>query len=241
VAPLFHAAAGILPAEAGGQVFRRPTAPDYLAAPPPRPAEPVLEVVDVSFRHASRATDVLSGCELVIRAGDRVLLEGPSGGGKSTLVSLLAGMRAPSSGLLLARGLDMSCLGEIGWRSRVSAAPQFHENHVLTESFAFNLLMSRSWPPRREDIAEAQAICEELGLGSLLKRMPGGMYETVGETGWQLSHGEKSRLFIARALLQRSDVVILDESLAALDPENMAATLRCIRKRAPSLVVVAHP
>jgi ATP-binding cassette subfamily B protein len=242
VAPLFHAASGVVSVAGGApRAVRRPTAPEYLIAPPARRAEPVLEAVDVSFRHASRATDVLSGCDLIIRSGDHVLIEGPSGGGKSTLVSLLAGMRTQSSGLLLARGLDMSCLGEAGWRSRVSAAPQFHENHVLTESFAFNLLMSRGWPPRREDVEEAQAVCEELGLGPLLRRMPGGMFETVGETGWQLSHGEKSRLFIARALLQRSDVVILDESLAALDPENMATTLRCIRARAPSLVVIAHP
>jgi ATP-binding cassette subfamily B protein len=54
----------------------------------------------------------------------------------------------------------------------------------------------------------------------------------VGETGWQLSHGEQSRLFIARALLHYIDVVILDESLAALDPENMVLTLRCLRARA---------
>jgi ATP-binding cassette subfamily B protein len=112
---------------------------------------------------------------------------------------------------------------------------------VLTESFVFNLLMSRSWPPRRKDLVEAREICIELGLGPLLERMPAGMYQLVGETGWQLSHGEKSRLFIARALLQNSDVVIMDESLAALDPENMAATLRCMRARAPSLVVIAHP
>jgi ATP-binding cassette subfamily B protein len=201
----------------------------------------VLEAVDVSFRHAGRAADVLQGCDLVVRPGDRVLIQGPSGGGKSTLVSLLTGMQMPSNGLLLARGLDMSCLGETGWRSRVSASPQFHENHILTESFAFNLLMSRSWPPRPEDVEEARTICLELGLGPLLSRMPGGMFQMVGETGWQLSHGEQSRLFIARALLQRSEVVILDESLAALDPENMAQALRCLRARAPSLVVVAHP
>jgi ATP-binding cassette subfamily B protein len=150
-------------------------------------------------------------------------------------------MQMPRNGLLLARGLDMSCLGETGWRARVSAAPQFHENHVLTETFAFNLLMSRGWPPRPQDLEEARTVCEELGLGPLLERMPGGMYQMVGETGWQLSHGEQSRLFIARALLQHSDVVILDESLAALDPENLALTLRCLRARALSLVVVAHP
>jgi ATP-binding cassette subfamily B protein len=239
VAPLFHAAAGVGPGSRGPS--RRLTAPEYLVMPPATETEPVLEAVDVTFRHAGRATDVLSGCDLVIRAGDRVLIQGPSGSGKSTLVSLLAGMQPPKSGLLLARGLDMSCLGEAGWRARVSLAPQFHENHVLTESFAFNLLMSRGWPPRREDLQEARAVCKELGLGPLLARMPGGMFETVGETGWQLSHGEKSRLFIARALLQNSDVVILDESLAALDPENMALALRCMRARARSLVVIAHP
>lgn len=245
VAPMFHAAAGGGPGDA--QVLRplrpqrRLTAPEYLVMPPAAGTEPVLEAVDVTFRHAGRATDVLAGCDLVIRPGDRVLIQGPSGSGKSTLVSLLTGMQVPRSGLLLARGLDRSCLGEAGWRARVSLAPQFHDNHVLTESFAFNVLMSRGWPPRREDLEEARAVCQELGLGPLLERMPGGMFETIGETGWQLSHGEQSRLFIARALLQHSDVVILDESLAALDPENMALALRCLRARAPSLVVIAHP
>jgi ATP-binding cassette subfamily B protein len=239
VAPLFHAAAGVLPD--GAKPVRRATAPENLVLSPSRAGEPVLEAVDVAYRHANRAADVLSGCDLVIRHGDQVLLQGPSGSGKSTFASLLTGMQSAKRGLLLARGLDMSCLGETGWRARVSASPQFHENHVLTESFAFNLLMSRSWPARKEDIDEAQQICEELGLGPLLRRMPAGMYQTVGETGWQLSHGEQSRLFIARALLQRADVVILDESLAALDPENMASTLKCLRARAPSLVMIAHP
>ena len=240
VAPLFHAAGGTLPAGTS-RPSRRPTPPEYAVTAPPSGTEPVLEAIDVTYRHANRNVDVLSGCDLVIRPGDRILIQGPSGGGKSTLVSLLTGIQQPRSGLLLARGLDMSCLGETGWRARVSAAPQFHENHVLTETFAFNLLMSRGWPPRAQDLDDARAVCDELGLGPLLERMPGGMWQMVGETGWQLSHGEQSRLFIARALLQRSDVVILDESLAALDPENMAATLRCMRARAPSLIVIAHP
>ena len=247
VAPLFHAAARRFPgarttgAPSAAQTASRLAAPEYVVSAPATPAEAVLEAVDVTFRHERGAADVLSGANLVVRHGDRVLIQGPSGSGKSTLAALLTGMQQPRSGLVLARGLDMSCLGETGWRARVSAAPQFHENHVLTETFAFNLLMSRNWPPRDEDLAEARAVCEELGLGPLVRRMPGGLFQMVGETGWRLSHGEQSRLFIARALLQHSDVVILDESLAALDPENMAAALRCVRARAPSLVVIAHP
>ena len=242
VAPLFHAAAGRFPPElAGARTTRRPTAPEYALPSAPAEREPVLEAVDVSFRHHSRATDVLSACDLVVHNGDRILVQGPSGSGKSTFASLLTGMQSPRSGLVLARGLDMSCLGETGWRARVAAAPQFHENHILSETFAFNLLMSRSWPPRPADLLEAEQVCKELGLAPLLERMPAGMFQMVGESGWQLSHGEQSRLFIARALLQRADVVILDESLAALDPENMAITLRCMRARARSLIVIAHP
>lgn len=235
VAPLFRAAA--MPAV--GAPSR--TDPEYVVMPPSRGTELVLELVDVSFRHATRSTDVLAGCSLEVRSGDHVLVQGPSGSGKSTIAGLLAGMRTPSSGLVLARGLDMSCLGDRGWRARVSAAPQFHENHILTESLAFNVLMARGWPPRPEDVTDARVVCEELGLRPLLDRMPAGIFEMVGETGWQLSHGERSRVYIARALLQNADVVILDESLAALDPENMALTLRCVRARARSLVVIAHP
>lgn len=242
VAPLFHAAAGRFPEHLrDARPLRRPTSAEYVVAPPAVGREPVLEAIDLTFRHANRAVDVLSGCDLVVHRGDRVLLQGASGSGKSTFASLLTGVQAPRSGLLLARGLDMSCLGETGWKTRVSASPQFHENHVLSETFAFNLLMGRGWPPRIEDVADARAVCDELGLGPLLERMPGGLFQMVGESGWQLSHGEQSRLFIARALVQRCDVIILDESLAALDPENMATTLRCMRARAPALIVIAHP
>jgi ATP-binding cassette subfamily B protein len=201
----------------------------------------LLEANNISFRYAARSERALRGCSVEIREGDRVLLEGSSGSGKSTLASLLTGLRQPESGLMLLDGLDQHTLGGDGWRRRVVAAPQFHENHVLTETFAFNLLMGRRWPPRAEDLREAKSICLELGLGDLLRRMPAGMFQMVGDSGWQLSHGEKSRLYIARALLQGADLIILDESFAALDPETLRLAMDCVLKRAATLLVVAHP
>jgi ATP-binding cassette subfamily B protein len=65
--------------------------------------------------------------------------------------------------------------------------------------------------------------------------------QMVGESGWQLSHGERSRLFIARALLQQSDLIVLDESFAALDPVTLERALTCVLNRAPTLLVIAHP
>lgn len=201
----------------------------------------VVEAHDLVFRYGERTDPALAGCSLTVRAGERLLLEGPSGGGKSTLGSLLAGLRIPQSGLLLLGGLDRHSLGREGWRRRAVAAPQFQENHVLTDIFAFNLLMGREWPPRPGDFEEAETVCRELGLGELLDRMPAGLLQMVGESGWQLSHGEKSRLYIARAILQRAELVVLDESFAALDPESLRRALECVLARARTLLVIAHP
>jgi ABC-type bacteriocin/lantibiotic exporter with double-glycine peptidase domain len=71
--------------------------------------------------------------------------------------------------------------------------------------------------------------------------MPAGLDQIVGETGWQLSSGERSRVFLARALLQGADVVLLDESLAALDPETLQQCMECAMQRATTLLVIAHP
>ncbi len=201
----------------------------------------LIEARGLTFRYAERARPVLENCSLHIANGDRILLEGPSGGGKSTLVSLLTGIRTPQSGVMLLHGLDRPTFGSSGWRKRITAAPQFHENHVLSGSFAYNLLLGREWPTSFEIRDKAAALCKELGLGELVAKMPAGLEEMVGETGWQLSHGEKSRLYIARTLLQGVELVVLDESFASLDPETMRVAQRCVLNHAPALVVVSHP
>ncbi len=196
---------------------------------------------DISFRYRERGRDVLHECQLEVREGQRILLEGASGGGKSTLAAILTGLRDPQSGLLLLQGFDRQTVGTALWRQRVVLVPQFHENHVFTDTLAFNLLMGKRWPPEPEDLQEAEIVCHELGLGDLLQRMPGGMQQMVGESGWRLSHGERSRIYVARALLQEPDIVILDESFGALDPENLSIAMECAHRRAATLMVIAHP
>lgn len=226
VAELFHAGAG---ADAPGA---------WMETPPPAPA--LVDAQDLRYAHPGGGAPVLQGLNLRIAPGDRLLLQGASGSGKSTLAALLTGLRQPQSGLLLMQGLDAPTLGA-QWQALATAAPQFHENHVLSGSLAFNLLMGRQWPAGPAALAEAQAVCEALGLDDLLQRMPAGLHQRIGETGWQLSHGERSRLFLARALLQGAPLTVLDESFAALDPETLARCLRAVRQRTQTLLVIAHP
>jgi ATP-binding cassette, subfamily B, bacterial len=207
----------------------------------PKAIAPLLEGRDLVFRYREHGDPVLQRVGISVASGERILLEGPSGGGKTTLAALLSGTRTPSSGLMLLDGLDRNTLGAHAWRRRVVLVPQFHDNHILMGSLAFNVLLGRGWPPQADDLEDAERICRALDLGPLLDRMPAGLQQPVGDTGWQLSHGEKSRVYIARALLQRPEVLILDESFAALDPETLGHTLAAVLARAPALVVIAHP
>ncbi len=232
VAPLFRAAARR--EEPGlSRAALRPRADD--ARTPP-----IIAARGLSFQHGSRTEPALDHVDFSIAAGERIVVEGPSGGGKSTLASLLVGWRVPTSGAVLLRGLDRKTWGAVRWRSRIAAAPQFHENRIFTASLSFNLLLGSAEDDSKEEERAVQ-MCHELGLGDLLARMPSGLRQLLGETGWQLSHGERSRVFIARALLSGGDLVVLDESLAGLDPSTARTVLDTLWRRAPALVVMAHP
>jgi len=210
--------------------------------PPTQPLRDgvVAQARELSFRYRRQGEPVLDSCSLNIPRSARLLLEGPSGSGKTTFASILAGLQSADSGLLLIDGLDRGALGAAGWRSRVTMATQAHDNYLLSGSLAFNLLMGRRWPAEPSDLVEAERVCRELGLGDLLDRLPGGLDQVVGETGWRLSQGERARVFLARALLQKPELLVLDESFSALDSENMERAMRCVNNRAQAVLAIAH-
>ncbi|MFF5229507.1 ATP-binding cassette domain-containing protein [Dactylosporangium sp. NPDC000521] len=199
---------------------------------------PLLEAEGVGYTYPGRERPVLRQVTLRVGAGDRILLEGASGSGKSTLAGLLGGQRAPSSGVLRLHGATLAEVGAAGWRRRVLTVPQPDHNHLMLGPLALNLLIGRGWPATPGDLADADAVCRALGLGDLLDRMPSGLAQIVGETGWQLSHGERSLVFLARALLQEPEVLVLDETFGALDPHTLERALAVTRERARTLLVI---
>ena len=199
-----------------------------------------LQVQGLQYRYPTAARSLIRDVDLTIAQGEKVLLSGTSGSGKSTIGALLAGRLAATGGTIISHGVDRHVVGNRGWLTHVCYVPQSGDNHVLTDTFAFNLLLGRPWPPSATDLAQARDLALALGLGPLLDKMPAGIMQMVGEGGWRLSQGERSRLFVARAILQNAQVLIADELLSPLDPASGLEVLDAIERLPNQLILIAH-
>lgn len=180
-------------------------------------------------------SDVFSNVCFTARRGDRVVITGPSGAGKSTLLSVLMGFLRPSSGTYTLDGVDTGTLSPKAMQRHISWCPQ--EAHLFDSSLRGNLLLARP----REDAPtddEMRAVLDEVGLGDLLAGLPDGLDTRIGSRGSRLSGGQRQRLAIARALLTRADVVLLDEPTAHLDRPSADALMADLRQILGDRIVV---
>jgi ATP-binding cassette subfamily B protein len=119
------------------------------------PAEtPALALRNVHFELPHQHA-LFENVSLQVRSGERLWVRGESGAGKSTLGALITGLKSPTRGSIAFCGLDRHVLGDQNYRGLVAGAPQFHENHVFSQSLAFNLLMGRA---RRSGFAPSSAL-----------------------------------------------------------------------------------
>jgi ATP-binding cassette, subfamily B, bacterial len=199
-----------------------------------------LNANQISFAYQD-SQQTLRNLSLHLKQGQQYLLQGESGSGKSTLLALLAGQTRPQQGWLLCNDRDLPSLGHRYWRKKICWVPQYHNNYLFSAPLLFNLLLGRNWPPTATDVEEAEHVCEKLGLTPLLEKMPAGILQSVGEMGWQLSQGERSRVFMARALLQKPDFLLLDESLGALDSATRLQILSQLKNEPAATLLCIHP
>ncbi|WP_415839306.1 ABC transporter ATP-binding protein [Nocardioides zeicaulis] len=191
----------------------------------------------VSFRYDGSARDVLREVSLRIPAGSSVAFVGSSGAGKTTLVDLVLGFHQPTSGAILADGVDVR--GDLPrWRAGLAMVPQ--DVYLLDESLRDNIRFTAAPAPEPDhdlDRAVAQA-----GLADVVTGLPDGLATEVGERGARISGGQRQRVGIARALYRRPSLLVLDEATSALDNETehkIAQTMTALRGEV-TLLVVAH-
>jgi ATP-binding cassette subfamily C protein len=191
---------------------------------------------NVSFGHDPATGDVLRNIDLSLPSGSFTVLSGASGAGKSTFLDLLGGLIEPTAGRILIDGAELTPALAPSWRRSIG--------YMAQEAFLFHdtIRANLTWAaPGVSDETLLDAI-HRVGLSGLLQSLPKGLDTIVGDRGANLSGGERQRLALARALLRRPRLILLDEPASALDASNEQHILELIEglRGTATIVLVTH-
>ncbi|EDU41119.1 hypothetical protein PtrCC142_002672 [Pyrenophora tritici-repentis] len=197
---------------------------------------------DVGFSYPARpGVPVLISLSLNIQPGQFCALVGPSGAGKSTVLALLERFYTPSSGSITINGFDIARHHGTSFRDDIAYVPQ--ENVLFQGSIKFNIGLGArpGHTPSDEEIQEA---CKLANIHETIMELPQGYDTECGSSGNQLSGGQRQRLSIARALVRKPKLLLLDESTSALDAESEKALElgleRAVKGHGVTVIAIAH-
>jgi len=193
-----------------------------------------LELRDVGFRYRGRTRRAVDRVSFTVNRGDRLVLVGRSGSGKTTTLGLLLGLLDPAEGEILVDDVPLSG-GRTTWRGRLAYVPQ--ETAILDATIEQNIAFGIH--EHEIDRARVHEATELAQLTDVVRRLPHGLETLVGEGGSALSGGQRQRLGLARALYGRPEVLVLDEVTSALDGETEARVLDVIDRLPSDMTVIA--
>lgn len=200
------------------------------------PTEAGLNIVfeDVWFRYADGEPWVLSGINLDIKPGSSIVILGPSGGGKTTLIKLMLGLLVPVKGDIFVDGISLRQINLAQYRSHIGTVMQ--EDQLFAGSILENVAF---FDP---DLNHQRVIdcLHKAGLYKEVITMPMSMQTLVGDMGTTLSGGQKQRLLVARALYKCPEILILDEATSHLDKDNQAHVHDALRSTGKTHISITH-
>ena len=202
---------------------------------PEKPKDGSIELSDVHFSYDGKK-EVIRGVSMNIGAGQTVALVGPSGGGKSTLASLMARFFDVNSGSIKIGGADVREIEKTELADTVSFV--FQNSRLIKASILENVKLGR---PNATD-EEAVAALHAAQCDDIIEKMPQGVNTMIGTKGVYLSGGEQQRIVIARAVLKNSPIIILDEATAFADPDNEVKVQKAFSSLAKNktVIMIAH-
>ncbi len=202
----------------------------------PMPFEREIEFRDVIFAYQNSGEEVLKGVSFRLQKGSVTALVGRSGAGKSTIADLLLGFLTPAKGEILIDGVPLTAENLPAWRQKMGYIPQ--EPLILNASVRENL--QRFHPKATEaDMVEA---LKKAQAWPVIEGLPDGLDTNLGDEGVRLSGGERQRIVLARVLLGKPRLIVMDEATSAMDYESETAVRAAIRDlhEQVTILIIAH-
>lgn len=198
-------------------------------------AEGNIEFKNVCF-HYDETQEVLKDVNFTIKANETVSFVGKSGSGKSTIFNLIAGLYYPIEGQILIDGIPITELDKNSIRGNLSIISQ--------NPYIFNMSIKENLQIIKEDVTEEEMVeaCKMACLHDFILTLKNGYDTVVGESGVTLSGGQRQRLAIARALIQKTEIILFDEATSALDNETQAEIQKSIQNMQGeyTILIIAH-
>jgi ATP-binding cassette subfamily C protein len=190
-----------------------------------------IELRDVCF--AYNGAPVLHAASLLIPAGELTVIVGASGAGKTTVADLVIGLLRPQAGNVLIDDVPLQTYDVQRWRGRIGYVPQ--DTFLLHDSIGINVSLGD------HDLlpADVEAALRAAGAWEFVATLPDGTDTVVGERGLRLSAGQRQRIALARALVRRPQLLILDEATAALDPAMEAEVCETLQRLRGTMTILA--
>lgn len=200
------------------------------------PSDASIDLENVSFTYQDASTKAIDNLSMHIKAGEHIALVGPSGGGKTTVASLISRFWDVSEGNIKIGHVDVKDIEQKELMNQVSYV--FQDSHLLKMSILENIRMSR---PKASDEEVMQAL-KNAQCQDIIDKFPDGVHTVIGSKGVYVSGGESQRLSIARAFLKNAPILILDEATAFADPDNEVLVQKAFEKlsKNKTVVMIAH-
>ena len=193
-----------------------------------------IELRDVTFGYDRSLPPILSHFSMKIKAGERIALVGPSGGGKSTILSLVSGLYEPWEGEVLFDGKPRKAIDRLTFANSVSVINQ--DVKLFEGTIADNVKM---WDESIEDFAMMLA-CNDAQIHHEIMERPGAYQGEVTENGKNFSGGQRQRIEIATAMAKEPMILLMDEGTSALDPQTEAKVMQHLYDEGMTMIVIAH-